>query len=127
MIQKLPSQWKDFKNFLKHKQKMIKIEDLIVRFRIKEDNKRIEKKGNHSTETPTAKENFVEHGPSSKKRKSNKGNKLGLKGRISKKKFQFKVKCFNCDKMGHKFVDYEYPKRKKDHKDNTVDDISSGL
>ncbi|XP_073138990.1 uncharacterized protein [Henckelia pumila] len=38
IIEKLPPQWKDFKNYLKHKFKKLKLEDLIVRLRIEEDN-----------------------------------------------------------------------------------------
>ena len=39
IIEKLPPNWKDFKNYLKHKRKELKLEDLIVRLRIEEDNK----------------------------------------------------------------------------------------
>ncbi|KAK4403156.1 hypothetical protein Sango_1056300 [Sesamum angolense] len=39
MIEKLPPLWKDFKNSLKHKQKQMELEDLIVRLRIEEDNR----------------------------------------------------------------------------------------
>ena len=49
IIEKLPPNWKDFKNYLKHKRKEMKLEDLIVRLRIEEDNRVSEKKiGNHS-------------------------------------------------------------------------------
>ena len=34
IIEKLPSSWKEFKNYLKHKRKEMKLEDLIVRMRI---------------------------------------------------------------------------------------------
>ena len=52
IIEKLPPNWKDFKNYLKHKLKEMKLEDLIVRLRIKEDNKVSEKKiGNHSMDS----------------------------------------------------------------------------
>ena len=52
IIEKLPSNWKDFKNYLKHKRKEMKLEDLIVRLRIEEDNRVFEKKiGNHSKES----------------------------------------------------------------------------
>ena len=37
IIEKLPSTWKDFKNYLKHKRKEMSIEDIIIRPRIKED------------------------------------------------------------------------------------------
>ena len=52
IIKKLPPNWKDFKNYLKHKHKEMKLEDLIVRLRIEEDNKVSEKKiSNHSMES----------------------------------------------------------------------------
>ncbi|KAK3037617.1 hypothetical protein RJ639_030394 [Escallonia herrerae] len=44
LIEKLPPTWKDFKNYLKHKRKEIKLEDLMVRLRIEEDNRQSEKK-----------------------------------------------------------------------------------
>ena len=43
--EKLPPAWKDFKNYLKHKQKEMSIEDLVVRLLIKEDNRCFEKRG----------------------------------------------------------------------------------
>jgi hypothetical protein len=39
----LSSSWKEFKNYLKHKHKEMKLEDLIVRLRIEEDNRTSEK------------------------------------------------------------------------------------
>ncbi|KAK3008905.1 hypothetical protein RJ639_013202 [Escallonia herrerae] len=58
LIEKLPPTWKDFKNYLKHKRKEMKLEDLIVRLRIEEDNRQSEKKaGNYHQK---AKENVVE-------------------------------------------------------------------
>ncbi|KAK3006347.1 hypothetical protein RJ639_017496 [Escallonia herrerae] len=58
LIEKLPPTWKDFKNYLKHKRKEMKLEDLIVRLRIEEDNRHSEKKaGNYHQE---AKANVVE-------------------------------------------------------------------
>ncbi|XP_015167796.1 uncharacterized protein [Solanum tuberosum] len=44
MIEKLPPSWSDFKNYLKHKRKEIKLEDLVIRLKIEEDNKTAEKK-----------------------------------------------------------------------------------
>ena len=38
IVEKLLPAWRDFKNYLKHKRKKLKLEDLIVRLRIKEDN-----------------------------------------------------------------------------------------
>ncbi|XP_076929525.1 uncharacterized protein LOC143593962 [Bidens hawaiensis] len=43
MIEKLPPNWVEFKNYLKHKRKEMTIDDLIVRLRIEEDNKRAQK------------------------------------------------------------------------------------
>ncbi|KAK2997500.1 hypothetical protein RJ639_024791 [Escallonia herrerae] len=58
LFEKLPPTWKEFKNYLKHKHKEMKLEDLIVRLRIKEDNRQSEKKaGNYHQE---AKANVVE-------------------------------------------------------------------
>ncbi|KAK3016562.1 hypothetical protein RJ639_005823 [Escallonia herrerae] len=58
LIEKLPPTWKDFKNYLKHKRKEMKLEDLIVKLRIEEDNCQSEKKaGNYHQE---AKANVVE-------------------------------------------------------------------
>ncbi|GJU35658.1 hypothetical protein Tco_1184012 [Tanacetum coccineum] len=39
IIEKLPPSWVEFKNYLKHKQKEMSVEDLVVRLRIEEDNK----------------------------------------------------------------------------------------
>ena len=39
IIEKLPPAWKDLKNYLKYKRNEMKIENLIVRLRIEEDNK----------------------------------------------------------------------------------------
>ena len=86
IIVKLSLAWKDFKNYLKHKRKEMGIEDLIIRLRIKEDNRGFKKKGAHNPNEVKA--NFVEHGQGSKfKTTNNKGKctKLGPKGGVSKK------------------------------------------
>ncbi|KAK3031427.1 hypothetical protein RJ639_036168 [Escallonia herrerae] len=44
LIENLPPTWKDFKNYLKYKRKEMKLEDLIVRLRIEEDNRQSEKR-----------------------------------------------------------------------------------
>jgi hypothetical protein len=43
IIEKLLPSWKDFKNYVKHKHKKIKVEDIIMRLRIKKNNKLFEK------------------------------------------------------------------------------------
>ncbi|XP_070015100.1 uncharacterized protein [Nicotiana sylvestris] len=44
MIEKLPPSWRDFKNYLKHKSKEMKLEDFVIYLKIEEDNKTTEKK-----------------------------------------------------------------------------------
>ncbi|RVW41557.1 Retrovirus-related Pol polyprotein from transposon TNT 1-94 [Vitis vinifera] len=127
IIKKLPPAWKDFKNYLKHKRKEMSIEDLIIRLRIEEDNRKSEKKGAHTLNE--AKANFVEHGQSSKAKTNNnkgKGSKLGPKGGISKKP-KFQGKCFNCGKQGHKSVDCRLPKKNKPKEANVIDDITKNV
>ncbi|XP_038715921.1 uncharacterized protein LOC120009402 [Tripterygium wilfordii] len=40
VIEKLPPSWTDFKNYLKHKRKAMNMEELMVRLRIEEDNRK---------------------------------------------------------------------------------------
>ena len=49
MIEKLPPSWNDFKNYLKHKRKEMKLEDLVIRLKIEEDNRNAEKKSRKSS------------------------------------------------------------------------------
>ena len=44
IVEKLPPAWKDFKSYLMHKRKEMTVEQLIVRLRIEEDNRRSEKR-----------------------------------------------------------------------------------
>ena len=63
---------------------------------------------------------MVEQGQGSKNKKPK--LKLGPKRGIFKNKFQ--EKCFNCGKMGHRFVDCRLPRRNnKNHEANVVDNI----
>ena len=57
IVEKLSPTWRDFKNYLKHKRKELKLEDLIVRLRIEEDNRKSEKRSNKNSE---AKANVIE-------------------------------------------------------------------
>ncbi|CAN6726140.1 unnamed protein product [Malus baccata var. baccata] len=43
IIEKLPPSWKEFKSYLKHKRKEMTLEDLIIRLRIEEDNRKNDK------------------------------------------------------------------------------------
>ena len=84
------------------------IEDLIVRLHIEKDNRGSKKKVAHNSSE--AKDNFVEHGQSSKFKKANnkvKSTKMGPKEGISKK-HKFQGKCFNGGKQGHKSTDCRY-------------------
>ena len=44
IVEKLPPVWRDFKNYLKYKRKELKLEYLIVRHRIEEDNRKSDKR-----------------------------------------------------------------------------------
>uniref|UniRef100_A0A2N9IC33 CCHC-type domain-containing protein n=1 Tax=Fagus sylvatica TaxID=28930 RepID=A0A2N9IC33_FAGSY len=105
IIEKLPSSWKEFKNYLKHKRKEMKLEDLIVRLRIEEDNRTSEKA--MWNQTIESKANVVEHNNKNKKRKHfgqefGQGSNQDTKGGHAKR---FKGKCFICDKPGHRAKD----------------------
>ena len=45
IIEKFSSSWKGFKNYLKQTSKKMNLEDLIVHFKIEEDNQVFEKRG----------------------------------------------------------------------------------
>ncbi|CAL9001519.1 unnamed protein product [Prunus brigantina] len=103
IIEKLPPSWKDFKNYLKHKRKEMRLEDLIVRLRIEEDNHGSEKKtGGNSM---VAKAHVVEDRPKNKKKRKHSGE--GSSQGNSKKNKGFKGKCFNCNKHGHRAANYQ--------------------
>ncbi|KAL3334085.1 hypothetical protein AABB24_030714, partial [Solanum stoloniferum] len=106
IIEKLPTLWKDFKNYLKHKRKEMTVEDLMVRLRIEEDNKAAEKRSRGNSATSGV--NIVEEDPTkSKKRKK----ASGPKNNPPKKKFN--GSCFNCGKRGHKATECQGPKKDK--------------
>ncbi|KAI3465111.1 hypothetical protein Pfo_021774 [Paulownia fortunei] len=70
IIEKLPPLWKDFKNYLKHKQKEMGLENLIVRLWIEEDNRKFEiKSGKLPME---ARANLIE--PNASKKRKHPGN-----------------------------------------------------
>ena len=57
-MEKLSPAWRDFKNYLKYKRKELKLENLIVRLRIEEDNRKSEKRSKKNSYE--AKANVIE-------------------------------------------------------------------
>ena len=99
IIEKLPPNWKDFKNYLKYKRKEMKLEDLNVRLRIEEDNRVSEKKiGNHSMDSEA---HVIEEGHKTNKKRKYAGQQ-GAKGGDSKR---FKGNRFVCNKPRHRAKD----------------------
>ena len=126
IIKKLPPLWKEFKNYLKHKWKEMKLEDLIVRLRIEEDNSAFEKKAGKAI--MESKANVVEQGQTSHNNKKRKHNGNGPKQGPTKK---FQGKCYVCNKQGHRAKDCHSrkeqgnPKKKRPQANVIeVDDVS---
>ena len=126
IIEKLPPLWKEFKNYLKHKRKEMRIEDLIVRLRIEEGNCASEKKAGKGF--MESKANVVEQGQTSHNHKKRKHNGKGPKQGPMKK---FQGKCYVCNKQGHCTKDCRSrkeqgnPKKKRPQANVTeVDDVS---
>ena len=80
---------------LKHKRKEMRLEDLIVRLRIEEDNRASEKKAGKAI--MESKANVVEQGQTSHNNKKRKHNDNGPKQGPTKK---FQGKCYVCSKQG---------------------------
>ncbi|XP_073292427.1 uncharacterized protein [Primulina huaijiensis] len=104
LIEKLPPLWKDFKNYLKYKRKEMGLEELIVRLRIEEDNKRTEAKASKMA----ARVNIVESSFKGKKRNFEKQPQQGQQPPNKKK---FKGTCYNCEKPNHMAKDCRKPKK----------------
>ncbi|XP_060669782.1 uncharacterized protein LOC132800341 [Ziziphus jujuba] len=120
MIEKLPPNWRDFKNYLKHKRKEMNMEVLVEKLHIEYENRRSDK-GSLKAEV---KAKVVEYGQNSKnKKKIGRYSKLGPKGGISKN-VKFQGKCFNCDKMGHKATKCRLPKREKNKEAQMMEHIT---
>ena len=93
IIEKLPPLWKEFKNYLKHKHKEMRLEDLIVRLRIEEDNRAFETKAGKGI--MESKANVMEQGQTSHNNKKRKHIGNGSKQGPTKK---FQGKCYVCNK-----------------------------
>ncbi|KAA0036703.1 pol polyprotein [Cucumis melo var. makuwa] len=81
IIEKLPPSWKDFKNYLKYKRKEIKLEELVVRLGIEENNRKAEKCIIDST--IDLKANIVENRPRNNKKRKFSGEDIDLCAVIS--------------------------------------------
>ncbi|KAK6148476.1 hypothetical protein DH2020_019388 [Rehmannia glutinosa] len=116
IIEKLSPLWKDFKNYLKHKRKEMELEDLIVRVRIEEDNRKSDVKSSKSG--MEAKANLAESSTSKKRKHSGKE-----KGKAKK----FKGNCYNFGKPNHMAKDFRHPKKSNqgcNQKSNVMEDKS---
>ena len=52
IVEKLSLSWRDFKNYMKHKRKELKLEDLIMKLRTEEDSQKFEKRSNKTLLRP---------------------------------------------------------------------------
>ncbi|XP_052198257.1 uncharacterized protein LOC127805540 [Diospyros lotus] len=86
VIEKLPPSWKDFKNYLKHKRKELSMEDLAVRLRIEEDNR----KGDKAPLRMEARANVVEASKTQPKKQQGKKKNvnMGPKNKTPTKRIQ---------------------------------------
>ncbi|TMX05447.1 hypothetical protein EJD97_020733, partial [Solanum chilense] len=109
LIKKLPPSWNDFKNYLKHKRREMKLQDLVIRLKIEEDNKNSEMKSRKSSIIIVV--NIVEEAPTKDKKRMNSNRQ---KSERAKKKF--KGNCYNCGKDVHRYSDCRAPikEREKD-------------
>ena len=81
------------------------VEDLIVRLRIKEDNKAAERRSRGNSAMSGA--NIVEDDQNNSKKRKKAENES------NQPKKKFKGKCFNCGKIGHKSTDCRSLKKGK--------------
>jgi len=119
IVEKLPPAWRDFKNYLKHKckehkRKELKLEDLIVRFQIEEDNRKSKKRSNKNSYESKA--NVIKD--SKGKASTSKGLKRkktaqGHRGKDQDgKNKRFKGTYYICNKEGHRANEcHSLPKR----------------
>ncbi|XP_069150843.1 uncharacterized protein [Solanum lycopersicum] len=96
----------DFKNYLKHKRKEMKLEDLVTRLKIEKDNNNAEI--NSRKISTIIGVNIVEEAPT-KDKKRKKSN--GQKSEQAKKKFE--GNCYNCGMAGHRSSDCHAPRKDK--------------
>ena len=101
IVEKPSSVWKDFKNYLKHKHKKLKLKDLIVRLWIEEDNRKSEKKS--SKNSYEVKANVIEDSKGKASTFKSLKQNQGYKGKVQEgKNMRFKGICYICNKEGIK-------------------------
>ena len=114
IVKKLTPVWRDFKNNLNHKRKEVKLEDLIVRLQIEEDDHKSEKRSNKNSYESKA--NVIEDSKrkaSTFKDLKRKKTAPRYKGKDQEgKNKRFKGTCYICSKEGHKANEcHSVPKR----------------
>lgn len=105
-VWKATSFMEEFQELFEAQAKGEKLEDLIVRLRIEEDNKAVERKVHGNSKIIWV--NIVEIAPTSPKKRK---KPFGPKNYPSKNKF--KGTSHNCEKIGHKAAECRAPKKKK--------------
>ncbi|XP_073035167.1 uncharacterized protein [Primulina eburnea] len=119
IIEKLPPMWKDFKNYLKHKRKELKLEDLIVRLRTEEDNRTFEAKTHRKAMEAEAKTNMTKSSTNHKRKRPTNEKKQG-------RDKKFKGTCYNCGKPNHMAKDCRLLRKDNKHQNlrqaNVIED-----
>nr|GEV31641.1 hypothetical protein [Tanacetum cinerariifolium] len=117
IIEKLPPNWVESKNYLKHKRKEMSVKDLVVRLCIEEDDNKLAQRNTYVPNS--AKENTVEHALSSSK--SNPKEKAKAKGRMTRRAKE-KLIAIIIEKLPPSLVEFKnYLKHKQ--KEMSVEDL----
>ncbi|KAL1545220.1 cleavage and polyadenylation specificity factor subunit 1-like [Salvia divinorum] len=107
IIEKLPLSWKDFKGNLKHKQKEMSLEDLIVNLHLEGDVRKNDQRAKgHNPFDVKAK--LLANGSL-----SNKHPRPTAKDKGTQPARKVEGNCYNCGKSGHFSKQYRNPKQKK--------------
>ncbi|XP_022148559.1 uncharacterized protein LOC111017193 [Momordica charantia] len=94
VIEKLPPAWREFKYYLKHKRKELSMENLTVKLRIEEDNRKEDKE----PQKFEAKAHIVEASRRHPKKNQSKTKNFGPRNDANKR---IRAICWVCGKSGH--------------------------